>query len=133
MKSNHLISHDKSNYSQTKCKLAPKARTLIFNKCISPLAHWLGLDVFGTPVRQGDPVYWPLWDNVPISNAEYITEVGTRGFFLSSHIEDPDDCDEFYPYSDIGKYTFLCEEDVEKWIKRMDTFLRSLFSKTIWN
>ena len=117
-----LIARNAKEHTNKKCKFSPKTRAMIFNKCISPLVQWLGLDVFGTPVKKGDLVYWPVWDSVPkeyeVSSGEPITEVGSRGFFLSSLYDDPDDCDEFYPYSDIGKSIFLCEEDVEKWIKK---------------
>ena len=121
-KAKRLISRNTSNHSQMKCRISPNTRAMIFNKWITPLVHWLGLDVFGTPVKKGDLVYWPIWDSVPkeyeVSNGEPITEVGSRGFFLSSLYYGPDDCDEFYPYSEIGKSIFLCEEDVEKWIKK---------------
>lgn len=121
-KAKRLIARNAKEHTNKKYKFSPKTRAMIFNKCISPLVQWLGLDVFGTPVKKGDLVYWPVWDSVPkeyeVSSGEPITEVGSRGFFLSSLYDDPDDCDEFYPYSDIGKSIFLCEEDVKKWIKK---------------
>lgn len=117
-----LVSFDTNRLRKKRYLLSPQIRVTIFNFCVEPIARWLGLEVFGTPVRKGDPVYWPIWDSVPkeyqVSNAEYITEVGSRGFFLSSQYDDPEACDEFYPYSEIGKSIFLCEEDVEKWIKK---------------
>ena len=117
-----LVSRNAKKNMKYKCWLSPRTRAMIFNKYITPVVRWFGLDVFGTPVKKGDLVYWPIWDSVPkeyqVSNGEPITEVGSRGFFLSSLYDDPDDCDEFYPYTELGKSIFLCEEDVEKWIKK---------------
>ena len=117
-----LISHDTNNNRKKKCKLSRKTRVNICNKWISPLLRGLGFDVFVTPVSIGDPVYWIMWDSVPkqhfVSEAEYVTEVGKIGFRIASQDEDPDECDDFYLYSEIGQYIFLSEQDAEEWIEK---------------
>lgn len=72
--------------------------------------------LFISPVKVGD-MLWPIcWDGVTgewyaDDQPERVNEVGTKGFFLSAGIDEPEDIDEFYPYEMIGDEYFLSHEE----------------------
>lgn len=72
--------------------------------------------LFISPVKVGD-MLWPIcWDGVTgewyaDDKPERINEVGTKGFFLSASINEPEDIDAFYPYEIIGDEYFLSHEE----------------------
>lgn len=58
-------------------------------------------------------------DEDPIS-AEPITEVSTRGFWLSGFVGDPDDMTTFVPWERVGVDVFFTREAAERaWKERM--------------
>jgi len=72
--------------------------------------------LFISPVKVGD-MLWPIcWDGVTgewyaDDKPERVNEVGTKGFFLSASINEPESIDEFYPYEMIGDEYFLSHEE----------------------
>lgn len=72
--------------------------------------------LFISPLKVGD-MLWPIcWDGVTgewyaDDQPERVNEVGTKGFFLSASIDEPEDIDEFYPYEMIGDEYFLSHEE----------------------
>ena len=72
--------------------------------------------LFISPLKVGD-MLWPIcWDGVTgewyaDNQPERVNEVGTKGFFLSALIEEPEAIDEFYPYEMIGDEYFLSHEE----------------------
>lgn len=72
--------------------------------------------LFISPLKVGD-MLWPIcWDGVTgewyaDDQPERVNEVGTKGFFLSVSIDEPEDIDEFYPYEIIGDEYFLSHEE----------------------
>ena len=72
--------------------------------------------LFISPLKVGD-MLWPIcWDGVTgewyaDDRPERVNEVGTKGFFLSAHIDEPEAIDEFYPYEIIGDEYFLSNEE----------------------
>lgn len=73
--------------------------------------------LFAPPVKVGNEAYYIFFDAVPgkhlILGPERITAVGTKGFFLSASLKDPDAVDEFHPYDKLGKEYFLSREEAE--------------------
>lgn len=72
--------------------------------------------LFISLVKVGD-MLWPIcWDGVTgewyaDNQPERVNEVGTKGFFLSACIDEPEAIDEFYPYEMIGDDFFLSHEE----------------------
>ena len=72
--------------------------------------------LFISPLKVGD-MLWPIcWDGVTgewyaDDQPERVNEVGTKGFFLSACIDEPEAIDEFYPYEMIGDEYFLSHEE----------------------
>lgn len=72
--------------------------------------------LFISPVKVGD-MLWPIcWDGVTgewyaDDQSERVNEVGTKGFFLSACIDEPEAIDEFNPYEMIGDEYFLSHEE----------------------
>lgn len=67
------------------------------------------------PVQVGSEVWWICFDRVANEwvvdeEPERVLEVGTKGFFLSSCCECPEDPDEFHPFEEIGDECFLSHE-----------------------
>lgn len=79
-----------------------------------------------SPVNVGDQLYWIYFDNVPnkwyVGDVpERVIEIGTKGFFFATSLIDPDTPDEFHPYEAIGEELFMCREDAETAIAKMNT------------
>ena len=78
--------------------------------------HLISNGLFISPVKVGD-MLWPIcWDGVTgewyaDNQPERVNEVGTKGFFLSALIDEPEAIDEFYPYEMIGDEYFLSHEE----------------------
>ena len=65
-----------------------------------------------SPVKIGDKVWFICWDHVANEwvadeHPVQINDVGTKGFYTSETLCDPDDIDEFHPFDEIGDVCFL--------------------------
>lgn len=70
------------------------------------------------PCKTGDPVWFKIED----TDGEYIsedrvTESGTRGFWTSGILDDPDGMHLFTEWNEIGKTAFLTRESAEAALK----------------
>lgn len=70
------------------------------------------------PCKTGDPVWFKIED----TDGEYIsedrvTESGTRGFWTSGILDDPDGMHLFTEWNEIGKTAFLTRESAEATLK----------------
>lgn len=76
--------------------------------------------VFAPPCKPGDPI-WFIIDDSEVCDEEYyvetITEVGTRGLWVSYVLDKPDNMDSFIPWDEIGKTAFLTYEDAKAALK----------------
>lgn len=68
------------------------------------------------PVNVGDMLYPIFYDRIAggwlVGEApEKVTEIGTKGFFVSCDLDDPEAPDEFHPYDEIGDEWFRTYEE----------------------
>ena len=80
--------------------------------------HLLANSVFAPPCKVGDDVFAVLYDpSAPEKwhiSKEHVTEVGTRGVFISSFSPPEDDLGIFIPWQEFGTEFFLTRKDAEK-------------------
>ena len=73
--------------------------------------------LFMPPVKVGDVAYFVSCSTAHgkpiITGSKKITEVGSRGFFVSADLFDEDSIDDFHAYDEIGKYVFLSPESAQ--------------------
>ena len=69
------------------------------------------------PCKVGDFVYFVLEDAIApggwFISKERVTEIGSRGFFVSGYVGKEDDISVFRPWDELGKSVFLAEKDAE--------------------
>ena len=66
------------------------------------------------PCKVGDKAYFVLDDGDEIYMCEgQINDVSTRGMFFSS-LATEENCEDFWPYSELGETVFLAKEEAEK-------------------
>lgn len=67
--------------------------------------YLLAKDAFAPPVKVGDKIYVAIWDFLIdewyIAD-ETVTEVGSRGCFVSGYRPARDDIDSFFPWENFG-------------------------------
>ena len=64
-------------------------------------------NVFYAPVRIGQKIYVPIeMDGKPYVDELTITEVGSKGCFVSDFDPPKDDLGTYYPYRDLGRTWF---------------------------
>lgn len=71
------------------------------------------------PVKVGDIAYFIIKDEVSGERyiaSQRINDVSTKGFFISTSTLE-ENCNDFEPYSEIGKTVFLTREEAEKALK----------------
>lgn len=81
--------------------------------------HLLENGVIVPPCKVGDTVYFILEDKMVeggfyVTPAHTVTEVGSKGFWLSSFVPAEDDMSDFYLWEEIGKTVFLTREEAER-------------------
>ena len=78
--------------------------------------------VIAAPVRIGQKVYTLLdqeiWDDDDLIAEELVSEVGSRGFWISSCYPPQDDMGIFFGWDKIGKDVFLSRDEAEKALKK---------------
>lgn len=63
--------------------------------------------LFYAPVRIGQKIYVPIeMDGKPYVDELTITEVGSKGCFVSSYAPPKEDLGDYYPYCDLGRTRF---------------------------
>lgn len=86
------------------------------------VADWLlRHGVIVPPCKVGDKVYFIIQDEC--TNEKYIVsqrinDVSTRGLFVSTSTLE-ENCDDFEPYSEIGKTVFLTKEEAENALSKL--------------
>lgn len=73
-------------------------------------------------VMVGQKVYTLLddqiWDDDDLIAEELVSEVGSRGFWISSYNPPQDDMGIFFGWDEIGKEVFLSRDEAEKALKK---------------
>ena len=74
------------------------------------------------PLRVGDEVYFILEDEmvedgIYITPAHKVTEVGSRGFWISCYDPPENDMGDFIGWDELGKTCFITREEAEKNLK----------------
>lgn len=76
--------------------------------------HLIANGVVLPPCKVGDTAYWAIPEiNGPCVCEDRITEVGTRGFWVSM-FQGMGNMDDFTPWEEVGKTVFLTQEEAEK-------------------
>lgn len=106
-KLSELIHNSQYEYDGTKAWYEQCADYLLKNGVIVP------------PCKVGDTVYFILEDEMVeggfyVTPAHTVTEVGSKGFWLSSFVPAEDDMSDFNLWEEIGKTVFLTREEAEK-------------------
>ena len=84
------------------------------------LAEYLLLNgVFAPPLKVGDVVWFLATYEGGFIESIKVTEVCTKGFFVSSYIPPKDDMGCFIKYSEIGKTIFLTQREAEEALAKM--------------
>lgn len=85
--------------------------------------HLLASGVILPPCKVGDFVYFVLEDAIApggwFISKERVTEIGSRGFFVSGYVGEEDDISVFRPWDELGKSVFLTQKDAERAKLRM--------------
>lgn len=76
--------------------------------------YLLANGVIVPPCKVGDKVYWLLKDREDYFVSEdTITEIGTKGFFVSAFLNNTEDISNFEPWESLGKTVFLTHEEAQ--------------------
>ena len=86
-------------------------------------ADWLLANgVIVPPCKVGDTAYFLLEDNIPVHkwyiSEEKVTEVCSKGFFISGYCPPRDDLGEYSGYELFGKEIFLTKEEAEQALRQ---------------
>ena len=108
-----LIRKAKKNTKGANCDLE---REMLFADFL------LANGVIVPPCKVGDTVYFILEDKMVeggfyVTPAHTVTEVGSKGFWLSSFVPAEDDMSDFNVWEEIGKTVFLTREEAKQALK----------------
>ena len=92
--------------------------------CAEALADYLLANgVFVPPCKVGDKIYWLLKDREDYFVSENtITEIGTKGFFVSAFLNNTEDISNFEPWESLGKTAFRTPEEAQQALERLTNY-----------
>ncbi|MBR5782890.1 MAG: hypothetical protein IKY33_01540 [Clostridia bacterium] len=92
--------------------------------------HLIADGIIAPPCKVGDTAWFVLEDDFPVHkwylSPEPVTEVCSRGFFVSGYVNDENDMSNYTPWTQVGDEVFFSEEAAKAVLRERNIVLERI-------